>query len=139
MKIRTRVTNSEETFCCRISSFKKYFSNTTLIGHFADLGREYAVFLNTYHDTYMKKNVKGIIVASTTMCCLYDEPGVSFYIIPKKYFDDNKKDEFEKTFFPMIMDIYTKTRTENQYAPMVTLLVELRDGILIPHLYYEKK
>ena len=96
MKIRTRVLNPGETFCCRISSFKKYFSETTLVGHFADLGREYAVFLNSFEDTYLKKNVKGYVIASTTMCCLYDEPAVCFYAIPKQYFDEKKKEEVDE-------------------------------------------
>ena len=138
MKIRTRALNPGETFCCRISSFKKYFSKTTLRGHFADLGREYAVFLNSFEDTYLKKNVKGYVIASTTMCCLYDEPAVCFYAIPKQYFDEKKKEEFERSFFPIIMDIYQKTRTESQYDPMVTFLVEYLEGNMIPHVYREK-
>lgn len=139
MKIQTSALNVGETFPCRISSFKKYFSDTTLIGHFADLGREYSVFLNTYHETYLRKNVKGYVIASATMCCLYNEPGVFFYVVHSKDFSEEKKEEFERTFFPIIMDMYQKTRTESQYDPMLTLLIELRDGNMISHLYRKNK
>lgn len=138
MRIRTRVINDGETFCCRISSFKKYFSETTLTGNFAYLGREYAVFLNTYHDTFLKRNVKGYVIASTTMCCSYDEPAVCFYVVPSKYFDDKKKEEFESICFPIIMDIYQKTRVESRYDQMVTFLAEYREDKIISHIYRGK-
>ena len=134
MKISVRPLNKGEIFCCSMKSAKMVFKNTNVHLDFSYLGRDYATFAETPDSYYMKKRIKGRIVASFYAHSNTDNAILSFYVVKESDFSPNLKDEFESTYLLKLYDEYLQ-QIAKEYPSDRTkmMLVELYNGELFFH------
>ena len=136
MEIKTRPLNTGETFACSFKKAKDVFKNTKVVLNFAYTGRDYGAFANTPSASYLKRNIKGRVIA---FMCLYPskERGMlCFFVIKKHDFNEPLKLDFEENFLPLFYDFYKKLSSDLSLNTVSeVMLVELIGGKLKLHQY----
>jgi hypothetical protein len=134
MKIYFRPLSKGEIYCCSLKSAKDLFKNTAVKLNFTYGGREFSKGLQHPIYRYAKRNVKGKVIAYTTISLREESPLLNFFELKESEYPQELREEFETKLLPEFYRIYNLC-LENQslVADTVLALVEMFDNKLILH------
>lgn len=104
MQIYKRQINKNEIFCCSLKDAKELFRDTEVNLQFAYPLRDYEYFYQ--YMSFLKKHVKGKVIASMEMAAHQTDPSLSFYVLNEKEFSEELKKEFKSNVLPKFYQFY---------------------------------
>jgi len=134
MKIYKKPINKNEAFCCSLKAAKEAFKDTEISLNFAGLGRNFAVFGESPIWYYMKRNIKGHIIAELNMTGGFSTAAIlSFYVFNNNVLTKEIMELFESTYLCKLYQIYQETSVVNNCNKHKLVVIELFDGKLKLH------
>ena len=134
MKIYNKPINKNEVFCCSLKAAKAVFNDTEISLNFAGLGRSFAAFAESPIWYYVKRNVKGNIIAELNMTGGFSTAAIlSFYVFNNNVFSKEIIELFEGTYLYKLYHIYQEASAVNNCNKNKLAVVELYDGQLKLH------
>ena len=135
MQVKTRTLNDGETFCCSLQKAKELFKNTDTVLNFGYTSRNFGTFVGTPDYYYVKKNIKGKVLASMYSYSVEQTTMLSFYPVSKSKLNENLKQVFEKIYLPKFYDIYINRVPNEKAIKTKVLIVELVENGLKEHKF----
>jgi len=134
MEIKKGSLNKGETFCVSVKSVKEVFKSTNILLNFAWTSRYAGAFLESPLAYYMKRNIKGKIIAAMHMSARQERPVLSFYIMRDNAEIEWIKRDFELNYLNKFRELYDELVHYSLIdLPSYYMCVEFIDGKLKLH------
>lgn len=135
MQIKSRAINNKETFCCSFKKAKELFKNTDVVLSFGYTSRSFGTFVGTPDYYYVKRNIKGKILASMYSYSIEQTPLLCFFPTAKAEFNEKLRQVFEETYLPKFYDIYLNRVPNEKASKTKVLLIEFVENTLKEHVF----
>ncbi len=114
---------------------KTLFADTNVTLNFAQTGRIYGTFKNTFDMFYLKNNIKGHVISSMCISPGESNPFFSFYVLKKKDLPEEIMQEFEEKYLKLYLDFYSEMMNKTETSVCHVMLVEYRENKLFLHQF----